>query len=196
MDIEDNQLTGHLPISTETSPGLDKLINTKHLLFDGNNFTGTIPDSIGLVQTIQALVIESGGLYGEVPKELFSFTQLQQDLLRKFAELALRCLEESAGDRPSMSDVVKEIEMMLNAGEPRIGGTRSRGMRRAQEEGIDEVPYSGERRRRDARTGTNRAKISTGAAAVEGVRVVIDQGNLAAPVSSAIADGDPEAEMM
>ena len=34
---------------------------------------------------------------------------------RKFAELALRCLEESAGDRPSMSDVVKEIEIMLNA---------------------------------------------------------------------------------
>ncbi|KAJ8500431.1 hypothetical protein OPV22_010983 [Ensete ventricosum] len=178
FDIADNQLTGHLPISTETSPGLDKLINTKHfhfnknqlsgpipeklfssgmilihVLFDGNNFTGTIPDSIGLVQTIQALrldrnalsgpvpsninnltdvyelnlannrltgmvpnlsgmkslnyvdlsnntfgasktpawflelqslttlVIESGGLYGEVPKELFSFTQLQQVIL-------------------------------------------------------------------------------------------------------------------
>ncbi|RRT55409.1 hypothetical protein B296_00047892, partial [Ensete ventricosum] len=35
--------------------------------------------------------------------------------LKKFIELALRCLEESTGDRPTMSDVVKEIEMMLHA---------------------------------------------------------------------------------
>ncbi|XP_064954819.1 leucine-rich repeat receptor protein kinase HPCA1-like [Musa acuminata AAA Group] len=178
FDIADNQLTGPLPISTETSPGLDQLVRTQHfhfnknqlsgaipeklfssdmtllhVLFDGNNFTGKIPDSIGLVQKIQvlrldrnalsgpvpsninnlthvkelnlannrltgmmpnltgmnslnyvdlshntfdasetpawfselqslrALVIESGGLYGEVPKELFSFTQLQQVIL-------------------------------------------------------------------------------------------------------------------
>ncbi|WOK95894.1 putative leucine-rich repeat receptor-like protein kinase [Canna indica] len=34
---------------------------------------------------------------------------------RKFTELALRCVEELAADRPTMSDVVKEIEMMVHA---------------------------------------------------------------------------------
>jgi serine/threonine protein kinase len=33
----------------------------------------------------------------------------------KFVQLALRCVEEVAGARPSMSDVVKEIEMMLQS---------------------------------------------------------------------------------
>ncbi|KAL5210458.1 hypothetical protein ABZP36_006081 [Zizania latifolia] len=33
----------------------------------------------------------------------------------KFVKLALRCVEEAAGARPSMSDVVKEIEMMLQS---------------------------------------------------------------------------------
>lgn len=32
---------------------------------------------------------------------------------RRIVELALQCVEESAADRPTMSDVVKEIEMML-----------------------------------------------------------------------------------
>ncbi|KAG6473925.1 leucine-rich repeat receptor protein kinase HPCA1-like [Zingiber officinale] len=34
---------------------------------------------------------------------------------RKYTELALRCLEELAADRPTMSDVVKEIEMLLQS---------------------------------------------------------------------------------
>lgn len=32
---------------------------------------------------------------------------------RKFLELAMQCVEESAGDRPTMSDVVKTIETVL-----------------------------------------------------------------------------------
>lgn len=32
---------------------------------------------------------------------------------RRFLELAMLCVEESAGDRPTMSDVVKEIETLL-----------------------------------------------------------------------------------
>ena len=31
----------------------------------------------------------------------------------RFLELAMQCVEESAGDRPTMSDVVKEIEILL-----------------------------------------------------------------------------------
>lgn len=34
---------------------------------------------------------------------------------RKYIELALSCLQELAADRPTMSDVVKEIEMMLHS---------------------------------------------------------------------------------
>ncbi|KAG6472126.1 leucine-rich repeat receptor protein kinase HPCA1-like [Zingiber officinale] len=34
---------------------------------------------------------------------------------RKYTELALRCLEELAADRPTMSDIVKEIEMLLHS---------------------------------------------------------------------------------
>lgn len=34
---------------------------------------------------------------------------------KKFTELALSCLQELAADRPTMSDVVKEIEMMLHS---------------------------------------------------------------------------------
>jgi len=31
LDLADNQLTGHLPISTSTTPGLDLLLKAKHL---------------------------------------------------------------------------------------------------------------------------------------------------------------------
>ena len=34
---------------------------------------------------------------------------------RRFVELAMQCLEESAASRPSMNDIVKEIEMMLQS---------------------------------------------------------------------------------
>lgn len=33
----------------------------------------------------------------------------------KFVQLALRCVEESAASRPTMSDIVKEIETMLHS---------------------------------------------------------------------------------
>ena len=33
---------------------------------------------------------------------------------RQFIELTMRCVEEAAADRPTMSNVVKEIEMMLH----------------------------------------------------------------------------------
>jgi Leucine-rich repeat (LRR) protein len=31
LDLADNKLTGQVPISTTTTPGLDLLVNTKHL---------------------------------------------------------------------------------------------------------------------------------------------------------------------
>ncbi|URD92479.1 leucine-rich repeat receptor-like protein kinase [Musa troglodytarum] len=103
FDIADNKLTGPLPISTETSPGLDQLVHTKHfhfnknqlsgpipeklfssgmtllhVLFDGNNFTGKIPDSIGLVQKIQVLRLDRNALSGPVPSNINNLTNVSE----------------------------------------------------------------------------------------------------------------------
>ncbi|RWW29107.1 hypothetical protein GW17_00006387 [Ensete ventricosum] len=54
--------------STDAQDGIDPFcFSLLQLLFDGNNFTGTIPDSIGLVQTIQALNLANNRLTGMVP---------------------------------------------------------------------------------------------------------------------------------
>ena len=34
LDLADNRLTGTIPVSTGTTPGLDLLVNTKHLYVD------------------------------------------------------------------------------------------------------------------------------------------------------------------
>ena len=34
LDLADNRLTGTIPVSTETTPGLDLLVHTKHLYVD------------------------------------------------------------------------------------------------------------------------------------------------------------------
>ncbi|CAL9111445.1 unnamed protein product [Musa textilis] len=103
FDIADNKLTGPLPISTETSPGLDQLVHTKHfhfnknqlsgripeklfssgmtllhVLFDGNNFTGKIPDSIGLVQKILVLRLDRNALSGPVPSNINNLTNVSE----------------------------------------------------------------------------------------------------------------------
>ncbi|KAJ8752207.1 hypothetical protein K2173_003815 [Erythroxylum novogranatense] len=93
LDLADNQLTGSLPISTSKStPGLDFLLNCKHfhfnknqlsgpippqlfssrmvlihVLFDGNEFRGSIPSTLGQVQTLEVLRLDRNGLTGNVP---------------------------------------------------------------------------------------------------------------------------------
>ncbi|KDP43149.1 hypothetical protein JCGZ_26682 [Jatropha curcas] len=53
LDLADNHLTGPIRVSTPTTPGLDLLRKAKHLLFDGNLLDGTIPSTLGLVQTLE-----------------------------------------------------------------------------------------------------------------------------------------------
>ncbi|EEC75182.1 hypothetical protein OsI_11410 [Oryza sativa Indica Group] len=103
FDIADNQLSGPLPISTNGGMGLDKLFKTKHfhfnknqlsgpipdalfspemtlihLLFDGNKFTGNIPDSLGLVTTLEVVRLDRNSLSGPVPENLNNLTKVNE----------------------------------------------------------------------------------------------------------------------
>ncbi|CAH8306513.1 unnamed protein product [Eruca vesicaria subsp. sativa] len=104
FDIADNQIEGTLPVSNGTSsPGLDMLLETKHfhfgknklsgvipktlfsskmtlihVLFDGNNFTGEIPDTLSLVKTLTVLRLDRNKLTGNIPTSLNNLTNLQE----------------------------------------------------------------------------------------------------------------------
>ncbi|XP_039136272.1 probable leucine-rich repeat receptor-like protein kinase At5g49770 [Dioscorea cayenensis subsp. rotundata] len=103
LDIAENQLTGPLPISRNKAPGLDLLLKTKHfhfnknqlsgtipdnlfssemslihLLLDGNNFTGNIPQSIGYVQSLEVLRLDKNSLKGPVPTNLNNLTKVNE----------------------------------------------------------------------------------------------------------------------
>ncbi|KAK3444675.1 hypothetical protein EUGRSUZ_A00887 [Eucalyptus grandis] len=67
LDVSENQLYGSLPVSTNTTPGLDLLFNCNHLLFDDNKFNGSIPSTLGLVQTLEALNLAYNELDGPLP---------------------------------------------------------------------------------------------------------------------------------
>ncbi|KAF7847324.1 hypothetical protein BT93_L3085 [Corymbia citriodora subsp. variegata] len=80
LDLAENQLTGPIPLSANNTFGLDLLVNAKHfhfnknqlsgpildelfsakmnlihVLFDSNQFEGSIPSTLGLVRTLEAL---------------------------------------------------------------------------------------------------------------------------------------------
>ncbi|GMI78584.1 Vascular-Related RLK 1 [Hibiscus trionum] len=103
LDLADNQLVGPIPVSTPTSPGLDLLLKAKHfhfnknklsgtippklfssemvlihILFDGNQFTGSIPSTLGLVQTLEVLRLDRNALSGEVPSNLNNLTNINE----------------------------------------------------------------------------------------------------------------------
>ncbi|XP_050235852.1 leucine-rich repeat receptor protein kinase HPCA1 isoform X2 [Mercurialis annua] len=103
LDIADNKLEGPIPISTGTSPGLDKLVNTKHfhfgknrlsgtippalfssnmtlihLLLESNNLTGSIPTTLGLVRTLEVVRLDKNSLTGPVPSNLNSLTGVSE----------------------------------------------------------------------------------------------------------------------
>ncbi|CAI0406811.1 unnamed protein product [Linum tenue] len=95
LDLADNQLTGNVPVSTPDTPGLDLLLKAKHfhfnknqlsgpipprlfspemvlihVLFDGNQLNGSIPDTLGLVVTIEVLRLDRNALVGRIPSNL------------------------------------------------------------------------------------------------------------------------------
>ncbi|XP_031274243.1 probable leucine-rich repeat receptor-like protein kinase At5g49770 [Pistacia vera] len=120
LDLADNQLTGTIPVSTVNSPGLDLLKKAKHfhfyknrlsgsippqlfssdmvllhLLLDGNQLTGTIPSTLGLVQTLTVLRLDGNALAGEVPSNLNNLTSINElnlannELTGPFPDLSL-----------------------------------------------------------------------------------------------------------
>ncbi|BAA98163.1 unnamed protein product [Arabidopsis thaliana] len=104
FDIAENQIEGELPISNGTSsPGLDMLTQTQHfhfgknklsghipeklfnsnmslihVLFNNNQFTGKIPESLSLVTTLLVLRLDTNRLSGDIPPSLNNLTSLNQ----------------------------------------------------------------------------------------------------------------------
>ncbi|MED6133194.1 hypothetical protein PIB30_026263 [Stylosanthes scabra] len=106
LDLSENQLEGPIPISNGTSPGLDMLHQTKHfhfgtnklsdnippqlfnsdmslihVLFEGNQFTGNVPSTLGLVQSLEVLRLDGNYLSGSVPTNISNLTNLRDLLL-------------------------------------------------------------------------------------------------------------------
>ncbi|KAG7944210.1 hypothetical protein I3843_15G088100 [Carya illinoinensis] len=135
LDLAENMLTGPLPISTSMAPGLDHLLAAKHfhfnknklsgpipaklfssnmklihILFDGNQLSGSIPPTLGLVNSLEVLVMEYGSLQGPIPRDLFSFPQLQQVKLRnnKFNDTL------DMGEHEKISPQLKLVDLQNN----------------------------------------------------------------------------------
>ncbi|KAL8205972.1 hypothetical protein R6Q57_009523 [Mikania cordata] len=103
FDIADNKLSGSIPVSDGPTPGLDMLVNAKHfhfgknqlsgpipsqlfsskmtlkhVLFEDNKLTGTIPVTLGLVQTLEVLRLDKNLLTGNVPSNINNLTLINQ----------------------------------------------------------------------------------------------------------------------
>ncbi|XP_050267175.1 leucine-rich repeat receptor protein kinase HPCA1-like isoform X4 [Quercus robur] len=106
LDLTDNQLNGPIPISDGITPGLDMLLNARHfhlgqnnlsgtipprlfssemvlihVLLDGNQLTGSIPSTLGLVQALEVLRIDGNALSGLVPSNFNNLTNLNHMFL-------------------------------------------------------------------------------------------------------------------
>ncbi|KAL9229353.1 hypothetical protein vseg_004830 [Gypsophila vaccaria] len=106
LDLSDNKLSGTIPVSDGATPGLDLLVNTKHFhfginqlsgkipsslfssnmtmihaLFDNNNLTGSIPETLGHVQTLEALRFDRNSLTGALPDNLNNLTHINELVL-------------------------------------------------------------------------------------------------------------------
>ncbi|RYR79137.1 hypothetical protein Ahy_A01g003991 isoform B [Arachis hypogaea] len=136
LDLADNQLTGPIPVSTSTTPGLDQLLKAKHfhfnknqlsgtispklfssdmvlihVLFDGNDLSGSIPETLGLVQTLEVLRLDRNSLTGEVPTNLNNLTNINE------LNLAHNKLKGSLPDLSHM-DTLNYVDLSNNSFDP------------------------------------------------------------------------------
>ncbi|GLT74642.1 hypothetical protein SLA2020_464290 [Shorea laevis] len=136
LDLSDNQLTGSIPVSTLNSPGLDLLLKAKHfhfnknklsgtippdlfssamvlihVLFDGNQLTGSIPSTLGLVQTLEVLRLDRNALTGTVPLNINNLTNINE------LNLAHNNLTGPLPDLTSMSSL-NYVDLSRNSFDP------------------------------------------------------------------------------
>ncbi|BFG29752.1 hypothetical protein CerSpe_160260 [Prunus speciosa] len=103
LDLSDNKLVGSFPVSIGTTPGLDNLHKARHfhfqnnqfsgtippqlfssqmrlihVIFDRNNLTGSIPSTLGLVQSLQAVRLDRNSLNGSVPSNLKNLSNIAE----------------------------------------------------------------------------------------------------------------------
>ncbi|URE31100.1 leucine-rich repeat receptor-like protein kinase [Musa troglodytarum] len=75
LNLANNQLTGSLP-------NLTGMNNLNYVDLSNNSFSPSeAPGWFTTIESLTALVVESGGLFGQIPQDLFSLPQLQQVLL-------------------------------------------------------------------------------------------------------------------
>ncbi|XP_051139993.1 leucine-rich repeat receptor protein kinase HPCA1-like [Andrographis paniculata] len=103
LDLAENRLTGQIPVSSGSTPGLDQLKKAKHfhfnrnqlsgriqsklfssemslihVLLDGNRLEGSIPYTVGLVQSLEVLRLDRNALTGSVPPNLNNLTSITE----------------------------------------------------------------------------------------------------------------------
>ncbi|KAL6964526.1 hypothetical protein U1Q18_035576 [Sarracenia purpurea var. burkii] len=103
LDLAENKLSGSIPVSSGNTPGLDMLVNTKHfhlgnnelsgeipsqlfnskltlihLLLESNQLNGSIPLTLGLVQTLEVLRLDRSSLTGPVPSNFNNLTNVNE----------------------------------------------------------------------------------------------------------------------
>ncbi|KAF7127894.1 hypothetical protein RHSIM_Rhsim11G0113500 [Rhododendron simsii] len=101
LDLTNNSLSGTIPVSSGTTPGLDKLLNTRHfhfgnnqlsgaipsslfsssmtlihVLFENNQFNGSIPSTLALVQKLEVVRLDGNSLSGSVPSQFSNLTSV------------------------------------------------------------------------------------------------------------------------
>ncbi|KAL8116922.1 hypothetical protein AgCh_023197 [Apium graveolens] len=103
LDLADNKLSGEIPVSSESRPGLDLLVHAKHfhfgknqlsgvippklfssemslihVLFESNQLTGSIPSTLGLVSTLEVVRLDRNSLSGSIPSNISNLTTVNE----------------------------------------------------------------------------------------------------------------------
>ncbi|KAM7470163.1 hypothetical protein LguiA_008346 [Lonicera macranthoides] len=82
LDLASNRLSGPIPVSNGSRPGLDMLVKTQHLLLENNQLTGSIPSTLGLVQTLEVVRLDRNLLTGSVPSNINNLSSVSDLVLR------------------------------------------------------------------------------------------------------------------
>ncbi|KAK4476787.1 hypothetical protein RD792_015947 [Penstemon davidsonii] len=79
LDLSDNNINGSIPVSSETSPGLDRLLNARHFHFSRNQLSGSVPSQL-FSSNMSLLHARFDGnlLEGSIPPNLSNLRSLNE----------------------------------------------------------------------------------------------------------------------